>query len=332
MADIDESKESTGDGKDVNREMRAAARRFDLLVELKSRTRLTLQDVAKIQRLQRRFPEFKTTYDEDFKAIISMFSTATVIPANDGVLEFRGIEAFGAYGPKHPAKHAIAKLIIDQFLNNNNDEVIYLSTGTTVYHVANALVAAIESKTITSVRRILTDNLAIVDLFCQRATRNHRLKDVVLTIIGGDADFEKGDVALGKTFAQLSQWEFSTAIVSATKINPLTGTICSFRQPETKVRFFKDVAVGQLIIPVLSNKISRKAGGRIIFRPQSINDPRSDQVGKPPTPIIVTEKLEEPIIKMLRRWYDVSTPDDAAPQPEVARTGNGNTDSTKPAH
>jgi DeoR/GlpR family transcriptional regulator of sugar metabolism len=234
---------------------------------------------------------------------MALLGGKTLIQKDRNTFSVQPVDLFvdQGYGAATDAKKAIADLIVEEFLGRKN-EVVYLSTGTTVYEVSRSLVDAIDQGK-KDIRIILTDNLAIVDLFCRRARSSARLQKVELVILGGTAKFGDGDIALETTFAQLTQWEYSTAIVSATKVNPWTGMICSFRQPETKKKFFTGVVVGQLIIPVESSKIENTdeggGGGYIVHNPSTAALRNNKKFS------VVTERLDSEIVGQLANWYDV---------------------------
>jgi DeoR/GlpR family transcriptional regulator of sugar metabolism len=285
----------------VNRQKEAEARKFAILQLLCDRAGGDVSFDEARTSLNRRFPGGPKT--DDLPQLLSLLGGRTLVQKDRNTFSVQPVDLFvdQGYGAGTDAKKAIADLIVEDFFGRKN-EVVYLSTGTTVYEVSRSLVDAIENGK-KDIRIILTDNLAIVDLFCRRARSSARLQKVELVILGGTAKFGDGDIALETTFAQLTQWEYSTAIVSATKVNPWTGMICSFRQPETKKKFFTDVVVGQLIIPVESSKIESKdegGGGGYI-----VHDPSTAALRNNKKFSVVTERLDAEIAEQLGKWYDV---------------------------
>lgn len=294
--------ENQHDDPNPNRQHLSDARRFHIVAHAVKNRSAAVAELLADNNFRRRFKGSEQSVKDDFQYLATtLLPNPVVLKATPDVVECRPRQAFADlhYGAGEKGKRAIARLIVDEYLNNPK-EVAYLSTGTTVYEAAVALLGAVEKGDKSNIDRIVTDNLAVVDLFCSRARESERIRKIKFTIIGGTADFDQGDVALEEdTFTQLEGWEFSTAVVSATKINEDTGTICSSRQPGTKIRFFRTAVVGQFIIPVTSEKISPKAGGKLVYDP----NPRKSETTR--KHVVVTDRLDAKVKEKLEQWYAV---------------------------
>lgn len=293
------------DDRQEGRQVLADARRFTILERALKSGKATVDELLGEENFKNRFKAScsRRSLEGDFQELSKLFGKSVELTASGEEVRILSANAFAhlGYGLKEPRKCAIARLIVDKFLTKKN-KVAYLSTGTSVFEVATVLLEKVEEGNC-ELTDIVTDNLAIVDLFCNRARHSPHVRNITLTILGGEADFGQGDVSLGDT-SQLQEWEFSTAVVSATKINPTTGKISSSRQPRTKRKFFETGVVGQLIIPVTSDKISSKAGGKVIFDPRSGNEQEDKK-----KVIIVTESMDEDVKARLQPWYDVHVAD-----------------------
>jgi hypothetical protein len=195
------------------------------------------------------------------------------------------------YGEDAEDKQRIAKYIVENYIQNPH-EVVYLSTGTTVFEVGVALITAVAEGKKDNIRVILTDNEAIREFFVRRASTNTNLRAVNFPILQGTIDYSHADFKL-ENFDQLAQWEFSTAVVSATRVNPWSGRISSYRQPKTKQSFFSGVTVDKVLIPVLPEKITRSGGGLVVY------DPDEHEHADDREYCIITTALPEHVIKSL---------------------------------
>jgi len=179
--------------------------------------------------------------------------------------EHLGYEGNGAVGSATDEKNRIARFIVDKLLVEQ--DVLYLSTGTTVFHVALELLKFPVKKAMT----VLSHNLAVVDLFRHQGRwfplpGNRRPIDLV--ILGGKADFGAGDIEPDEEdVSQLERWKCTKAIMSATAINPLTGEVFSYRLPKLKRTVLRNARVSTLIIPVTHDKVSAHTGGQKIPLP-----------------------------------------------------------------
>jgi DeoR/GlpR family transcriptional regulator of sugar metabolism len=184
-------------------------------------------------------------------------------------------------------------------------QVLYLSTGRTVREVAASLL----NDHIDKLSVVLTDNFAIACLWRQYASRDGSSRLPQLYILGGILDFSRDDVMQPRGKGNLDHWKCSTAVVSATGVNPRTGEIYSFRQEETKREFFKDASVQRVIIPVTADKFE-VLGGRMIYDPNDrpVNTGTRDDDRKYE---IVTTKIEAGVKTSLSKFYQVHVvPDD----------------------
>lgn len=160
------------------------------------------------------------------------------------------------------AKRRIAEFVVSKLLVSKRD-VLYLSTGTTVFQVAVALVHS----GMGGIGVVLTDNLGIVEFFAHRVDADPgRLSNVDVQIMGGKVDFASADIVSDAHEVQLSPWRCSTAVIGATGINPTNGQVHSFHQPLVKKWILDEAMVGQVIFPVAPYKIG-VAGGRLIYDP-----------------------------------------------------------------
>jgi hypothetical protein len=293
----------------------AAARRMETIDRAAQKGSVTRGEMQDILAASTTYRDHVGEYAarDDFRALAELFQKPVSLDCTNDRVECRPRQAFAdlGYGKREPGQVAIAEGIVQKHLKRQGG-VFYLSTGTTVFEVAVALFDAVEKGAWSDVT-VVTDNLAVVDLFCRRtAPKDTLLRNIAFTIIGGTADVKKGDVALGDTdtFAQLRQYAYSTAIVSATKVDAETGTIWSTRQPGTKQRFFKGIAgqgtwVGKLVIPVTHEKFEGDRGGLLIY------DPENDKSGTERKHIIVTDSLGDMVKQRLDKWYSVEVAGDS---------------------
>ncbi len=199
------------------------------------------------------------------------------------------------------AKLYIGKYVVSRLLADP-DEIVYLSTGTTLFQVAKALV----DSDMSNIRVVLTDNLAILNLFFQKSLAKEWPPNFALQLLRGVADFIRGDIA-PMDFKQLAQWDYSTAVVSATAINSSNGRIYSFRQPDTKRAIFDRMSVRRFVIPVKPEKFEAR-GGEVVHDPE-----QRTQAGREYH--IVTTCIPREHKEALSRYYKVH---------EVGNTADGN--------
>jgi hypothetical protein len=283
--------------------------------------RITIRELERNRKFTRAFRRRgATTLEEDFRRIEALLGNGQPFRVTrDGAAMLRwvpaGESAFAELGycsaasapPKLAAetedKRRIGELVVSELLNADV-EVLYLSTGTTVYQVALALLNSERE----NVSMILTDNAAIVELCCQRSMTDRRLREnkLLLHLIGGRLSFNPPDIESESEFKEFKRWKCSKAVISVTGINPETGQLYSFRLPKTKEEVLLDLDVREVIIPLLPNKIGQ-AGGRLIHDPRNQN--HENRIYR-----IVTTKLAPGVKAQLEKHrYEVREVD--APRP-----------------
>jgi hypothetical protein len=180
-------------------------------------------------------------------------------------------------------------------------EVLYLSTGTTVYQVALALLNGKRD----NVSVVVTDNMAVVELFCQRALSDERLKQLQLHVLGGRVLFDHADIARESEVEHFGRWKCSKAVISVTGINADTGQLYSIREPERKEMLLRDTDIRQVIIPVLPNKM-QQGGGRLIHDPREEAQGGHDWKQEGRVYKIVTTRLDAGVrTRLERHGYEV---------------------------
>jgi hypothetical protein len=300
------------DADDGGRE--AASRKFYILKRLakSEHATITIDELQKDRNFTRRFKHVaKSTLEADFAEINKLIGGRSVLRTRSDLrlvartdLLAADLGELAASGGQVSAdslnKNRIGRFTARRLAaTGGRSEVLYLSTGSTVREVAESLF----NEHVDKISFVLTDNFAIACLWWQHARRDGLARLPQLYILGGTLDFLRADVMQPRGKGQLDHWKCSTAVVSATGVNPRTGEIYSFRQEETKREFFKDASVQRVIIPVTSDKFE-VLGGKMIFDP-------NDKNVKPDTGDyerkyeIVTTKIEPSICEQLKKYYEV---------------------------
>lgn len=270
-------------------------RRIWIIRELFERGEIDVRALAKEPKFIRAFGRVpKTTQTEDLDAIERTFnnskwkilaregSTLRVVTPRQLAYEDLGYEIDSESTRE---KKAIAQYIVDRLLVET--DMVYLSTGTSVYQVAVAILDCPTNKAST----ILTQNLAIVDLWRhQGGLLPRRQKPIRFRILGGWANFDEAHIDPDTSALRLGGWKCTKTIMSCTALDPTTGEIRSDRQPELKREVLRSAHVGELIIPVTRAKIDEKAGGELIPLP-----------GAKTRNILVTSKLTDDERDSLKR-------------------------------
>ncbi|UCE60243.1 MAG: hypothetical protein JSU63_00550 [Phycisphaerales bacterium] len=317
-ADLPPSELPEEGGKEADR------RRYRIIRTLAREHEVTIDGLVKDRNFGRAFSHTsRTTLEEDFRQIEKMLGKGATVIRENATLRTSKVagSAFAKLGYRSVRqeprgtdadeadiddKRRIGEYIVTNLLRKDRDEVIYLSTGTTVYQVALALVQCAATDT-PSVSVMLTDNLPIAELLCQWAHLNHSLSHMAFHILGGKADFKRGDIVQETDLSQLDPWILSAAVISATGMNPETGQIYSFRQPGMKERVLRDMKMAQVIVPVVPRKFGI-TGGRLIYDPEKKGE--KEQVGR--VYHVVTTSLEKEKKDALKKHnYKVHTVDDA---------------------
>jgi hypothetical protein len=287
------------------------------LISNQERRQITIGELERDRKFTRAFRHRGgTTLEEDFRRIEDLLgkgqpfrvirdgaSTLRWVAAGESAFADLGYCSVGSAPPKLAGetadKQRIGELVVRELLNADV-EVLYLSTGTTVYQVALALLNSERE----NVSMILTDNAAVVELCCQRSTTDKRLRDnkLLVHLIGGRLFFNPPDIESESDLKEFKRWKCSKAVISVTGINPETGQLYSFRLPNAKEQMLLDLDVREVIIPLLPNKIGQ-AGGRLI------HDPRDHrQEGR--VYRIVTTKLDAGVkVQLEKHRYEVREAD-----------------------
>jgi DeoR/GlpR family transcriptional regulator of sugar metabolism len=251
---------------------------------------------------------------DDFNIIATEFGRGLSIVRKGGVLKQAKVweSSFSKRGyvisnPDDPneledlkAKRRIADFVLADLLAGKSDEVIYLSTGTTVFQVALALVRS----EMRGVSYIETDNAAVFELLCHESVDAAWTRHVGIRVLGGGVDLDHGDI-LGHVLHESPVDQFgkprcSIAIIGVKAINRDTGELYSFRQSAAKAWVLNDLKQCEAIVPVTPDKIG-SARGDPIYQP---NLQGYGQRGKAPErrPIhIVTTQINQKDNEALKR-------------------------------
>lgn len=289
-------------------------RRYWIMKQLVKWERVTVQDLRKDRRFQDAFGRVvdDSTLQEDFRQIEGLMGDfCTVVRPNASTLRRVSLNLLRKSNPSDSdpdlaEKRRIGRTVLK--LLGPGEEVVYLSTGTTVEVTAQALLHRDKH----SVSVVLTDNFKVTDLFRLRAPVDPKMNRMRLVVLGGTAVYEFDDIVQDFDLQQLVQWHCTTAVVSAKAINPATGRIYSTRQPEIKKRIFRDdkYAVPKVIIPVVKEKISPTKGGLSIYDPHEKHGTFEDREY-----LIVSTNLEpkvrEALVNHGYKVHDAHEEDDA---------------------
>ncbi len=292
-----EKKTDTGGPAKSGGEQESAKRRVAIIKELFREGKIDVIELAEKWKSRRRAvfshltpPTLRTDIDKilemldnDRRHLLERVNRTTlhVIAPSHFAYEGHGYTVQLDPNEKPSEKTRIARYIVEHILGCN--EVLYLSTGTTVFQVAVELF----NTGAKDVNVILTHNLPVIDYWQRKLSLGEQAPELVdFVILGGSVKFHRGEIdARADVSEQLKGWNCTKTIMSCTAIKPETGEVDTVYLPDMKASVLQSGRGGTLVMPVTSKKLEEEeeeAGGKPILTPKTDNLKRK---------IIVTSRI-----------------------------------------